>query len=83
MSLLKFLFVTICILWLIRLVARWWLPLLFQKMVSKAQQHTHQRYQKYNGRPEGSIQVDYIPPRNKNNREDKAGEFIDYEEINP
>lgn len=43
-------------------------------------------YQKYNGnpnKPEGTISVDYVPPvkPEKAPKLDKAGEFVDYEEV--
>jgi hypothetical protein len=81
MALLKFLFITICVLWLIRMLARIFLPMLFQSMVHKAQNQANQRYQDQT-RPEGRIRVDYIPPKEKNQKNNKAGDFIEYEEIN-
>ena len=84
MGLLKFLFMTICILWLIRVVFRLLMPFIFQKLVSKVQQQAGQQYERrtQNSRPQGSIRVDYVPPKDKEARAaDKAGEFVDYEEI--
>jgi hypothetical protein len=80
MGLLKFLFVTICILWLIRLIVRLLLPVLFQKMMTKAQNQANQRYQQQNSTPDGRIKVDYMPPKVKS-KVDDAGDFVDYEEI--
>ena len=80
MALLKFLFITICVLWLIKMLARIFLPMLFQSIVNKAQNQANQRYQDQT-RPEGRIQVDYIPPKEKNQKNDKAGDFVEYEEI--
>ena len=37
MGRLKFLFITICILWLIKMIGRLLLPVVFQKMMTKAQ----------------------------------------------
>jgi len=85
MGLLKFLFITICILWLVRVVFRLLMPFLFQKLVSKVQQQAGQQYEgrrSQDSRPQGSIRVDYVPPKDKEARAaDNAGEFIDYEEI--
>lgn len=88
MGLLRFLIITICVLWLIRLVFRLLLPYLFQKVVKKAQhQATKQYQQQYTNqrsyrKPEGTIRVDYVPPKDKEARAaDKAGEFVDFEEI--
>jgi hypothetical protein len=81
MAILKFLFITICILWLIKMIARLLLPIAFQKMMSKAQNQANQRYHKqHNQNPDGRIRVDYMPPKEKN-RGDQAGDFVEYEEI--
>jgi hypothetical protein len=66
-------------------VFRLLLPIIFQKMVNKVQQQATQQYRQQNNtnsRPEGKIRVDYIPPKDKEAKvADKAGDFIDYEEI--
>jgi hypothetical protein len=57
------------------------LPFLFQQLVNKSRQQSGASQQSYR-RPEGSIHVDYIPPPAKEPApRDKAGDFIDYEEI--
>ncbi|MGV3509858.1 MAG: DUF4834 family protein [Sphingobacteriaceae bacterium] len=84
MGLLKFLFITILVLWLIRMIVRLLLPILFKKMVSKAQEHVNTQYrqQEQPRRPTGKISVDYVPPKDKEARAaDKAGDFIDFEEV--
>jgi len=81
MGLIKFLLIAIAVLWLLRVLVRLLLPLLFQKVVKKAQQQA-QPFQKQNRKPEGTIQVDYIPPQQKESSPtSKAGDFIDYEEV--
>lgn len=83
-ALVKFLFITICVLWLIKLLVRMVLPLLFQNMINKAQQQQgNSRYrEQQRSRPTGKISIDYIPPKDKEARAaDKAGDFIDFEEI--
>lgn len=81
MALLKFLFITICILWLIKMIVRVLLPFAFQKMMTKAQNQANQRYQQQNHpAPDGRIRVDYMPPKEKNLGEN-AGDFVEYEEI--
>lgn len=71
--------------WLIKMLARLLLPVLFKKMVSKAQQHVNNQYtrpQEPPHRPAGKISVDYVPPKDKEARAaDKAGDFIDFEEV--
>jgi hypothetical protein len=82
MGLLRILFITIFVLWVIRVISRLLLPLLFQQVVNKARQQSGQSQQYQNRKPEGSIHVDYIPPHHKDPvPSDKAGDFIDYEEI--
>lgn len=84
MPLLKFLIITILVLWLLRMVARVLLPFLFKMMVNKAQEQVNRQYrqQEPQNRPTGKIQVDYVPPKDKEARAaDKAGDFIDFEEI--
>lgn len=81
MALLKFLFVTICVLWLIKMIARVLLPIFFQNLVSKAQNQANQKYQQqHDPGKDGRLRVDYMPPKEKTPG-DNAGDFIEYEEI--
>ena len=80
MILIRFLLVSILILYVVRAILRLLLPFLFQSVVNKAQQ----QYQQGNARPEqptGRIKVDYIPEGKKSNIPDSEGEFVDYEEV--
>lgn len=53
----------------------------FHKMMAKAQNQANQRFQqRHNQAPDGRIKVDYMPPKEKNTRDD-AGDFVDYEEV--
>jgi hypothetical protein len=79
MEFLRFLFIAILVLYIIRAAARLLLPMLFQSVVNKAQQGQQQQYQQK--KPEGRITVDYIPEKPKNKIPDSAGDFIDYEEV--
>jgi flagellar basal body-associated protein FliL len=78
---LKVLVIIICVLWLIRVIVRFALPILFQSIVKKAQNHASQysQQQQYK-KPDGKINVDYIPPTSKS-RGSSGGEFVEYEEI--
>ena len=79
MVLLRFLLISILILYVVRAILRWVLPFLFQSVVNKAQQQ-----QQNNNRPEqptGRIKVDYVPEGKKSNVPDSEGEFVDYEEV--
>ncbi|HTN20177.1 MAG TPA: DUF4834 family protein [Pelobium sp.] len=89
MPLLKFLIITICVIYLIRALARIFLPFLFKKVVNNMQEKMNNQqdaYRKYQGnsqKPEGTISVDYVPPvkPDKAPKLDNAGEFVDYEEV--
>ncbi len=79
MEFLRFLFIAILVLYIIRAAARLLLPMLFQSVVNKAQEGQQQQYQQR--KPEGRITIDHIPEKPKNKIPDSAGDFIDYEEV--
>lgn len=87
MGLIKFLFITILVLWLIRMLIRLIFPLVIKNVVNKMQgqatsaQHNYQRQEPK--KPEGSISIDYMPPQQKTGKTDKLGDFVDYEEVKP
>ncbi|MEN0053204.1 MAG: DUF4834 family protein [Mucilaginibacter sp.] len=84
MLLIRFLLISICVLYIIRSLARYLLPVLFESVVNKAQQQhnqNQQQQQRQSKRPEGAIKVDYIPQGKKSTVPDSEGEFVDYEEI--
>jgi hypothetical protein len=78
MIFLRFLLISILVLYIIRSVIRLVLPMLFQNFVNKAQQQNQQQYRQ--NAPEGKVKVDYIP-KTKSSVPDSEGDFIDYEEI--
>jgi hypothetical protein len=79
MELLRFLFIAILVLYIIRALARLVFPMLFQHVVNKAQQPGQQQYSNQKP-PTGKVKVDYIPEK-KSSIPDSEGDFIDYEEI--
>jgi len=81
MELLRFLFIAILVLYIIRALARLLFPMLFQHVVNKAQQQ-QQGQQQYRSQkpPAGKIKIDHIPEK-KSSIPDSEGDFIDYEEI--
>jgi hypothetical protein len=82
MLLIRFLIVAICVLYIVRSLARIFLPMLFQNMVNKAQQQYHQPNQQQRPKQtESKIRVDYVPPSQKNSIPDNEGDFVDYEEV--
>jgi hypothetical protein len=85
MILIRFLIISICILYIVRNLARIFLPMLFQSVINKAQQQANQQQQQRYSQPkekaEPRIKVDYIPQGKKSSVPDSEGEFVDYEEI--
>ena len=78
MLLIRFLIISICVLYIIRSLIRFALPFLFQGIINKAQQqNAHKQQQK----PTGKIKVDFMPPAQKNKVPDSEGDFVDYEEV--
>ncbi|KIO76982.1 hypothetical protein TH53_11830 [Pedobacter lusitanus] len=88
MGLIKFLFFTILILWIIRLLLRLVFPMIVKNIFGKMQQSSgyagqqhQQQQQRQSNRPEGSLSIDYVPPQPKQGNADKLGDFVDYEEV--
>jgi len=82
MPLIKFLFIAVLVLWVIRILIRLILPLLFNNLASKMQQQaTGQQPQQPKRKPEGAISIDYMPPKPSQDKTDKLGDFVDYEEV--
>lgn len=85
MGLIKFIFITIMVLWLIRLLLRLIFPLVLKNMFSKMQQNAadprQQQQRQSKKSPEGSISIDYMPPQPKQGNADKLGDFVEYEEV--
>ncbi len=81
MYFIRFLLISILILYIIRNLVRILLPMFFQSLVNKAQQQGQQQQQyRSQKQPDGKVKVDYIP-NNKSQVPDSEGDFIDYEEI--
>lgn len=81
MGLIRFLLISICILYIIRSLMRYLIPVLFQSVVNKAQQQAQQQSTRQQRRPDGAVKVDYIPEGKKSAVPDSEGEFVDYEEV--
>ncbi len=82
-ELIRLVFIIIAILYIVRAIVRWLLPMLFQGMVNKAQQQQQNQQQNYKTRqkPTSGIKVDYVPENKKGKFPDSEGEFVDYEEV--
>ncbi|MVN19996.1 DUF4834 domain-containing protein [Mucilaginibacter sp. HMF7410] len=84
MLLIRFLIISISILYMLRMLGRLLLPALFRGMVNKAQaQQGNPMQDRTERRPkEGTVKIDFIPPdANKSAIPDSEGEFVKYEEI--
>jgi len=91
MILIRFLIIYLCILYIIRSLARIFLPMLFQSLVNKATQQQQGRPQNYQQQQqrrqekqrqhEGTVKIDHIPAGKKGKLPDTEGDFVDYEEI--
>ena len=82
-ELLSFLITAILILYVVRSLARIFLPMLFQSVINKAQQQQNhqQNYSHSTNTTQGKIKVDYMPKSKKGSVPDSEGEFVDFEEI--
>jgi hypothetical protein len=81
MEFIEFLVTAAFVLYFIRLLIRLLLPMLFQRIVNKAQQQAGQQQQYYqNRKQDDKVHVDYAP-KTKSAIPDSEGDFIDYEEI--
>ncbi|MCD0487550.1 DUF4834 family protein [Pedobacter sp. MC2016-14] len=83
LGLIKFIFITILILWIIRVIIRLIFPVVLKSMFSKMQQQAGHNgpTQQQSRKPEGAVSIDYMPPKNKKGNADKLGDFVDYEEV--
>jgi len=94
MGFLKFLFIAILVLWIIRLIVASLLPWILRRFATKMQEQVFREFQgqgkseqyadprQEQKKPEGKINIEYIPPQQSNtNGPSKAGEFVDFEEI--
>jgi hypothetical protein len=82
MGLIKFLIITIIIMWVIRLLVKLIFPLILKNVFANVQsQGNPTQQQSYRKKPEGSISIDYVPEKEKKGNADKLGDFVDYEEV--
>lgn len=89
MGLLKFLLIAITVLWLLRMVVRLVFPWAMRKMAEKVMSKAQQQYDNRTGnpytyqrtKPDGQVNIDYVPPQQTKKGAKKAGEFVEFEEI--
>ena len=70
MILVKFIIITVIVLWILRLLVRMIFPVMLKKAFSNVQNQAtgNQQYQQQNQRsskPEGPISIDYMPKKEK------------------
>ena len=82
MFLIKFLFIAVIILWVLRVLVRLLFPVMLKNMFGTMQQQAANAGQQQRpSKPEGSISIDHMPAKEKKGNSDKLGDFVDYEEI--
>lgn len=81
MGLLKFLFITIMVLWIIRILVRMIFPVVLKNAFGQMQNPAAGQQQQRSRRPEGTISIDYMPKKEKKGNADNLGDFVDYEEV--
>ena len=81
MGIIKFLIIAIIVLWVIRLLMRIIFPMVVKNAFSKMQQQATGQQQRP-VKPEGTISIDHMPPKEKRKgNTDNLGDFVDYEEV--
>jgi hypothetical protein len=78
MQLLKIILIIVIVYYVLKLSARYVLPLFLKYILQKSQERYKEHYQTPD-RKKGEINVEYSPQ--KKPRSDDLGEYIDYEEI--
>nr|WP_294790555.1 DUF4834 domain-containing protein [uncultured Mucilaginibacter sp.] len=79
---LRFLLICILIIYAVRLLLRFLIPLFFQSLVNKAQQGQQGYNAQNQQKPTGKINIDFIPEEaTKSKVPDTEGDFVEYEEI--
>ncbi len=93
--LLKFLLIAISVIWLLRVLARFLFPWAMKKAAEKMMKNAQDQFQgggfNYQNRQQsqqrqhtadGKVRIDFVPPREGERKgANKAGEFVDFEEI--
>jgi hypothetical protein len=88
MGFLKFIMITIFVIWVIRIILRLVFPMVLKSVFGKMQQQASAGASagrgpayKENPKPEGAISIEYMPPQPKKGNADKLGDFVEYEEL--
>jgi hypothetical protein len=81
-GLVRTILIVIGIYFLFKILSRFLFPILLKKMVERAAANMakHQNFQTESKRKQGEINVDYVPKKDRRNRDDD-GEYVDYVEI--
>ena len=82
-GLLRWLFIVLLIYYILKIIGRIFFPLLFKKMVRKAEQRMRDQQQKqYQNTTETKVGETVIDKKPQQSKTDKnVGEYIDYEEV--
>ena len=80
MAFLRTILIIIIVVYILKLIGRYVIPLLIKRQINKFQQENN-RYSNYKQKPEGEVTVETDSKQNKRFNSDE-GEYVDYEEIN-
>ncbi|MES2454357.1 MAG: DUF4834 domain-containing protein [Bacteroidota bacterium] len=81
MGFLKFIVISFLVLYIIRMIIRMIFPVVLKNLFNKVQEQAQSQGRAAQEKPEGAISIDYMPPKPKQGKTDKLGDFVDYEEI--
>ncbi len=79
MAFLRTILIIIIVVYVLKLIGRYVIPLLIKRQINKFQQENNR--QTYQQKPEGEVTVEKEKPEGKKFNSDE-GEYVDYEEIN-
>ncbi len=88
MGLLRTILILFIIFYVIRLVTRYFLPMIFRNYVdekmnemSRNQQKQQQRQKEQSKKREGEVSIDYNPPQSNSKNKNDKGDYVDYVEV--
>ncbi len=79
MTFLKIILAIVVIYYLFYLIIKYLFPYLLRRHIRK----THEKYygNKENKKKKGEINIDYVPDKDKQKKDNDLGDYVDYEEI--
>ena len=81
MGLIRFLAIFLLIVYGLRLLGKYLLPILIRRQVNKMQENAQRQYRASNKKKEGEVTIEKNKKRKETKGKDKYGEYTDFEEI--